>query len=45
MNGKQDGPRRFDKPEWSRRFDKPIEISDGDKIETLRDALAWLASG
>jgi hypothetical protein len=43
MNGKQDGPRRFDKPAWSRRFDKPIEISDGGKIETLRDALAWLA--
>lgn len=29
-------------PNWSRRFDKPVELPDGSKIETLREAIRWL---
>jgi hypothetical protein len=28
---------------WSRRFDEPIELPDGKKLRTLKDAIAWLA--
>jgi hypothetical protein len=28
---------------WSRRFDEPIELPDGRKLRTLKDAIAWLA--
>ena len=28
---------------WSRRFDEPIELSDGRKLQTLKEAIAWLA--
>lgn len=28
---------------WSRRFDDPIELPDGRKLRTLKDAIAWLA--
>jgi hypothetical protein len=28
---------------WSRQFDEPIELPDGRKLRTLKDAVAWLA--
>jgi hypothetical protein len=28
---------------WSRKFDEPIELPDGRKLRTLKDAIAWLA--
>jgi len=28
---------------WSRRFDEPIELPDGRKLRTLKEAIAWLA--
>jgi len=28
---------------WSRRFDEPIELPDGRKLRTLREAINWLA--
>jgi hypothetical protein len=28
---------------WSRRFDEPIQLPDGRKLVTLKDAIAWLA--
>ena len=28
---------------WSRRFDEPIELPDGRKLNTLAEAMAWLA--
>jgi hypothetical protein len=28
---------------WSRRFDDPIELPDGRKLRTLKEAIAWLA--
>jgi hypothetical protein len=28
---------------WSRRFDEPVELPDGGKLRTLKDAIAWLA--
>jgi hypothetical protein len=28
---------------WSRRFDEPIELPDGKKLRTLKEAIAWLA--
>jgi hypothetical protein len=28
--------------DWSRRFDEPIELSNGHRIVTLRDAVTWL---
>jgi hypothetical protein len=28
---------------WSRRFEEPIELPDGRKLKTLREAMAWLA--
>ena len=28
---------------WSKRFDEPIELPDGKKLRTLKDAIAWLA--
>ena len=28
---------------WSRRFDEPIELPNGKKLLTLKDAIAWLA--
>ena len=29
--------------DWSRRFDEPIELPNGKKLQTLKDAIAWLA--
>ena len=28
---------------WSRRFDEPIELPNGRKLRTLKEAIAWLA--
>jgi hypothetical protein len=28
---------------WSNRFDEPIELPDGRKLRTLKEAIAWLA--
>jgi hypothetical protein len=28
---------------WSRKFSEPIELPNGKKLITLRDAIAWLA--
>jgi hypothetical protein len=28
---------------WSRKFNEPIKLSNGKKLVTLRDAIAWLA--
>jgi len=28
---------------WSRRFDELIELPDGRKLRTLKEAIAWLA--
>jgi hypothetical protein len=28
---------------WFRRFDEPIELPNGKKLRTLKDAIAWLA--
>jgi hypothetical protein len=28
---------------WSRRFGEPIELPDGRKLRTLKEAIAWLA--
>jgi hypothetical protein len=28
---------------WSRRFEEPIELSDGRKLKTLAEAMAFLA--
>ncbi|WP_029582494.1 hypothetical protein [Bradyrhizobium sp. URHD0069] len=28
---------------WQRRFDNPIELSDGTRLNTLREAVAYLA--
>ena len=28
---------------WSRRFDEPIQLPDGRKLQTLAEAIAWLA--
>jgi hypothetical protein len=28
---------------WSRQFDEPIELPDGRKLRTLKEAIAWLA--
>lgn len=28
---------------WSDRFDEPIELPDGRKLRTLKEAIAWLA--
>jgi hypothetical protein len=28
---------------WSRRFDEQIELPDGRKLRTLKEAIAWLA--
>jgi len=30
---------------WSRYFGEPIELPDGRKLRTLKDAIAWLAKG
>jgi hypothetical protein len=30
---------------WSRRFDEPIELPNGKKLLTLKDAIAWSAIG
>jgi hypothetical protein len=28
---------------WHRKFDEPIELPDGRKLRTLKEAIAWLA--
>jgi hypothetical protein len=28
---------------WSNRFNEPIELPDGRKLRTLKEAIAWLA--
>jgi hypothetical protein len=28
---------------WSDRFNEPIELPDGRKLRTLKEAIAWLA--
>jgi hypothetical protein len=28
---------------WSNRFDEPIDLPDGRKLRTLKEAIAWLA--
>jgi hypothetical protein len=28
---------------WSRRFNEPLELPDGKKLRTLKEAIAWLA--
>jgi len=28
---------------WHRKFDEPIELPDGKKLRTLKEAIAWLA--
>jgi hypothetical protein len=28
---------------WSRKFSEPVELPDGKRLITLRDAIAWLA--
>ena len=29
--------------DWSRKFSEPIELPNGEKLVSLRDAIAWLA--
>jgi len=28
---------------WQRSFDEPVELPDGRKLRTLKEAIAWLA--
>jgi hypothetical protein len=28
--------------DWQRKFDEPIELSDGRKLRTLKEAIVWL---
>jgi hypothetical protein len=28
---------------WQRSFDEPVELPDGRKLQTLKEAIAWLA--